>query len=95
MAKKTLKIKGKTKSERRASFFRAIEAELERAYKKHGDDQWDRHQFYGITLEEFDEVFDDIRSNAPQDQLMAEVAQVAAMCFRYAETKDRYREPRA
>ena len=43
--------------------------------------------------EEVDEVWDDVKSNAPQDQLMAEVVQVAAMCVRYAETLDRFREP--
>jgi hypothetical protein len=78
---------------RRTKFFKAIETELQRAYNKHGAPQWGRHEWYGITLEEFDEAFDDIRSNAPQEQLMAEVVQIAAMCVRYAETLDRYREP--
>ena len=78
---------------RRTKFFKAIEKELQRAYDKHGAHQWDRHQFYGIMLEEVDEAWSDIKSNAPQEQLMAEVAQVAAMCVRYAETLDRYREP--
>jgi hypothetical protein len=79
--------------DRRRKFFAAIEKELDRAYGKHGAPQWDRHQFYGIMFEEVDEAWDDIRSNAPQEQLMAEVVQIAAMCVRYAETLDRFREP--
>lgn len=78
---------------RRDIFLAAIEDELARAYAKHGAPQWSRHEFYGVMKEEVDEVWDDIKSNAPQKQLMAEVAQVAAMCIRYAETLDRFREP--
>ena len=92
---KTAKIKGKTRKELRSSFFKIIENELDRAYTKHGDDQWSRHEFYAIMLEEVEECWADVMKNASQEQLMAEVAQVAAMCFRYAETRDRYREPRS
>jgi NTP pyrophosphatase (non-canonical NTP hydrolase) len=77
----------------RQKFMDAIAAELDKAYTKHGMEQWGRHEFYAILLEEVDEVWDDVKHNSPQEQLMAEVVQVAAMCFRYAETKDRYREP--
>lgn len=77
----------------RDEIFRLICAEIDRAYSKHGTLQWGRHEFYAITKEEFDEVWDDIKSDAPQEQLVKEIIQVAAMCIRYLETKDRYREP--
>lgn len=77
---------------RRGKFFDAIEAELDRAYKKHAAPQWSRHEFYGVMLEEVDEAWDDNKKNAPQEQLMAEVVQIAATCVRYAETLDRFRE---
>lgn len=78
---------------RRSKFFDAVEAELTRAYNKHGAPQWSRHEFYGVMREEVDEAWDDIKKNAPQEQLIAEVVQIAAMCARYAETLDRFREP--
>ena len=67
--------------------------ELERAYSKHGRDQWGRHEFYAILKEEVDELWDDIKSDAPQTNLEKEAIQIAAMVFRYLETGDRYREP--
>lgn len=81
--------------ERRYSLYERIGAELDRAYGKHGAAQWGRHEFYGILKEEVDELWADIKSDAPQDQLEKELVQVAAMCFRYFETRDRYREPAA
>jgi hypothetical protein len=80
-------------AERRWEFMRKIAAELNRAYTKHGDEQWSRHEFYGILLEEVEEVWKDVVADAPQDQLEKEMVQVAAMCFRYFETRDRHREP--
>lgn len=77
----------------RADFIAQIIAELERAYAKHGAEQWGRHEFYGILKEEVDELWDDIKSDAPQETLEKELIQVAAMCLRYFETGDRYREP--
>jgi hypothetical protein len=73
--------------------FALIGAELDRAYAKHGDAQWSRHEFYGIINEEYEEMWKDIMTDAPQTQLEAEIVQVAAMCFRYFETRDRFREP--
>lgn len=78
----------------RADFMARIVSEADRAYRKHGDLQWGRHEFYGVIKEEFDEMWDDIKSDAPQEQLEKELIQVAAVCLRYYETRDRYREPR-
>lgn len=77
----------------REHFLGRIAAELDRAYAKHGKEQWGRHEFYGILKEEVDELWADIKSDAAQDVLEKELVQVAAMCFRYFETRDRYREP--
>lgn len=74
-------------------FFAKVRGEVERAYAKHGRDQWGRHEFYAILKEEVDELWDAIKADEPQEQVLAELVQVAAMCLRYAETGDRYREP--
>ena len=74
----------------RAEILAAIEAELERAYAKHGSDPWGRHEWYAITLEELDEAWDNIRADGPAIELHHEIIQVAAMCVRYLETGDRY-----
>lgn len=66
--------------------------ELDRAYKKHGAEPWGRHEFYAILKEEVDELWDDIKADAPQENVIKELVQVAAMCFRYFETGDRYRD---
>jgi len=70
---------------------RVIREELDHAYAKHGRDPWGRHEFYAILLEEVEELWDAIKSDAPQEEVLAELRQVAAMCFRYVETGDRYR----
>lgn len=77
----------------RSEFMARVFSELDRAYAKHGRGQWGRHEFYGILKEEVDELWADIKGDAPQAQLEKELVQVAAMCFRYFETRDRYREP--
>lgn len=69
----------------------AIRGELDHAYRKHGRDPWGRHEFYAILLEEVEELWAEIKSDAPQEKVLAELRQVAAMCFRYAETGDRKR----
>ena len=74
----------------RKSFFDLVELEVERAYKKHGRLLWGRHEFYGVIKEEFDEVWEAIMKNHPDDKLRAEIIQVAAMCLRFLETGDRY-----
>ena len=79
--------------ERCRTFLDAVMDELRSAYAKHGIGQWGRHEFYAVLKEEVDEVWQDIKTDAPQEKLMKEIVQVAAMCLRYAETGDRYREP--
>jgi hypothetical protein len=67
-----------------------VRQELNQAYAKHGREPWGRHEFYGILKEEVDELWDDIKSDAPIDNVLREALQVAAMCARYLETGDRY-----
>ena len=76
----------------RAKIVELIAAELDRAYAKHGTEQWGRHEFYAILKEEVDEVWDSIKADEQQERLREEIIQVAAMAFRYLETGDRYRE---
>ena len=75
----------------RAALMAAIAGELDHAYAKHGRDPWGRHEFYAILLEEVEELWAEIKADAPSEKVLAELRQVAAMCFRYAETGDRYR----
>jgi len=70
-----------------------IATELDNAYAKHGREPWGRHEFYAILQEEVDELWDDIKADSPQELVIRELIQVAAMCFRYYETGDRYRGP--
>ena len=74
----------------REEFVRALLSEVDRAYHKHGREQWGRHEFYAVMLEEVDEVWGDIKKDAPMEHLVEEIIQVAAMCLRYLETGDRY-----
>lgn len=76
----------------RAKIVELIAAELDRAYAKHGTEQWGRHEFFAILKEEVDEVWDNIKADGRQDELQHEIIQVAAVAFRYLETGDRYRE---
>lgn len=71
--------------------YERVRDELGRAYRKHGREPWGRHEFYAILLEEVEELWDAIKSDEPQERVVSELVQVAAMCFRYAETGDRYR----
>lgn len=79
-----------TAKERRDSLFLQIQSELDHAYAKHGRGKWGRHEFYAILKEEVDELWDTIKQDRPIDELEHELIQVAAMCFRYYETGDRY-----
>lgn len=76
---------------RRLDLLDAISAELDHAYGKHGREPWGRHEFYAILLEEVEELWDAIKADEPQERVLAEMVQVAAMCSRYFETDDRYR----
>lgn len=66
-----------------------VAREVERAVQKHGDDRWVRHQFYGILLEEVDELWEVIKRDGPQADLEAEAVQVAAVIVRYLATVGR------
>lgn len=73
----------------RVMFMNRILAELDRAYAKHGAEPWSRHEFYAVLLEEVDELWGAIKSDATDERITEEMVQVAAMCFRYAETRNR------
>lgn len=75
---------------RRGLLWSMVEKELTNAYAKHGSDQWGRHEFYAILLEEVDELWNTIKGDESDECLVAELAQVIAMCFRFIETGDRY-----
>lgn len=77
------------------TFAKAVSDEVKRAEAKHGTEQWGRHEFYGILAEEVDEVLDNIKANESQKSLEKEIIQVAAVCLRYLQTRDRYREPKS
>lgn len=79
----------------RERFIEAVIAEVERAYKKHGREQWGRHEFWGVFAEEWEvEMKQAIQQDLPQGEVEKELIQMAAVCLRYFETRDRYREPR-
>ena len=67
-----------------------VKGELAAAYAKHGRKPWGRHEFYAILREEVDELWDEIKTNGPTENVLREAAQIACVCQRYAETGDRY-----
>ena len=67
-----------------------ISNELDRAYAKHGSDQWGRHEFYAVLKEEIDELWDAIKLDMSMEEVKAEAIQVAAVVVRYLETGDRH-----
>lgn len=75
----------------REQFWSRIQQEIDHAYAKHGRDTWGRHEFYAILKEEVDELWDEIKHDAPTERVLKELVEVAAMCLRCAETGDRYR----
>lgn len=66
-----------------------VVSELEHCYKKHGKVPWGKHEFYAILLEEVDEVWEAIKKDLPPEEVLKEVIQVIAVCFRYYETGDK------
>ncbi len=79
-------------AEARATLFALVTQALDHAYAKHGRAPWGRHEFYAILKEEVDELWDAIKGDEPQEQVLAELVQIAAVCVRYYETGDRYRQ---
>jgi len=88
MTDEDVKLKVFRRITARDSFVGLVKDELDRAYAKHGEEPWSRHEFYAILLEEVDELWDDIKADKPLDLMLKELVQVAAMCLRYAETGD-------
>ena len=66
---------------------RKIGEESKRAERKHGPADWFRHHFYGIMLEEVDELWEAIKENKPSADIEAEIVQIASLCVRYLERK--------
>jgi NTP pyrophosphatase (non-canonical NTP hydrolase) len=73
----------------RQTVMELIDVQLTKAYAKHGREQWGRHEFYAVLLEEVDELWEAIKTDAPQSDVQLEALQVAAMVFRYLELGDR------
>ncbi len=71
-------------------FLEHVEAELAAAYEKHGREKWSRHEFAAILREEFEELWDAVKTDSPLTDVVAEAAQVVAVCIRFVETGDRY-----
>jgi hypothetical protein len=74
----------------REHILNSIETELELAYDKHGNDLWGRHEFYGILLEEIEELWDAIKADEPMVNVRKEALQAACVIVRYLESGDRY-----
>jgi hypothetical protein len=64
--------------------------ELEHAYAKHGAEPWSRHEFYGILMEEVEEMWDAIKRDEPLFNVHAEALQIACVIIRFLESGERY-----
>ena len=61
----------------------AIDAEYERAARKHGF-MHGPHEGYAVILEELDELWEEVRAQKPEDdKLRKEAVQVGAMALRF------------
>lgn len=69
----------------RKAIIELVELELESAYQAHGDRPWSRHEFYGVLMEEVEEMWDEIKANGSTEDLYKELVQVMACCLRYTE----------
>src|SRR4249920_3035738 len=69
---------------------RVAAEELKKAFQKHGYAKWSRHEFYAILLEEFEELWDDIKADAPETKLNKELYQIIAVCYRFLNTGDKH-----
>jgi hypothetical protein len=68
--------------DRKIMAFDDIVKELDRATKKFGPMR-SAHEGYAILKEEVDELWDDVKANAPVSQMRTEAVQVAAMAIRF------------
>lgn len=62
-----------------------VGAELARARRKFPGKQNSPHEGWAVIQEELDELWDDVKSDAPRDQMRKEAIQVAAMAVRFIE----------
>ncbi len=62
--------------------FQEVGEELNRATAKHGPMR-SAHEGYAVLKEEVDELWDDIKTNAPLADQRKEAIQIAAMAIRY------------
>ena len=60
-----------------------VETEIALSQEKHGPCNWSRHEFYGVLMEEIDELWDVIKTDGPSYNLINELRQVIAVCFQY------------
>lgn len=73
----------KTEEQRERSLIASeVLRELERATEKHPTPIRSRHEGYGVLAEEFEEMWDEIKADAPDERVRAEALQVAAMAIR-------------
>mgnify|MGYP001397670696 CR=1 FL=1 len=86
-------VEGSPDSVRRVQFLLAAIGELSKAYSKHGAEAWSRHEFAAVLREEFEELWDAIKTDRPIEEILREAAQIVCVCVRYAETPDRYKGP--
>ena len=76
----------------RMTFGRMVFEEIDRSYELHGCPRWGPHEAAAIIKEEYEEFWDTIKGDAPIEEQVIELVQLAAMCFRYAETDPQFAE---
>lgn len=70
---------------RRNRILEAVDDEVTAMLRKHGNRPWARHEAIAILREEFEEAWDVIKADGPQEDLEDELLQVAGVCVRYLE----------
>lgn len=69
----------------RPSVLREVGEELERARAKFPGKQNSPHEGWAVLQEEVDELWDDVKGDAPRAQMRKEAVQIAAMAVRFIE----------
>ena len=70
----------------RQLFLTEVKSALSHAYKKHGTAYWSRHEFYGVLLEEVDELWAEIKNDSSPEEVLKELLQVVGVCLRFVES---------